>query len=304
MKTSFDTLYQQLTTQVQTFETQRAVLRSKGIRNGAITAGVVMVAALLFLPSLGNMFWFIAFFALVIGAAVANSNTNELNGYYKHTIVPMILQSILPEAEYEPEAGISEATFCSCKLFAAPDRYSAEDLIAGRVGKTDIRFSEVHAEERHVQSGKNGTRVYWTDIFRGFLFIADFHKDFSGQTILYRNSWFKLRFGDEKRVKLENNDFEGYFDVYSTDEIEARYILSTSMMERLTALNRRLGNGITVSFRDSNVYIAIPDSTNHFEASLWSPLTRETLEAEFRTINELVSIVDELNLNVRIWTKE
>lgn len=304
MATSFDTVYSQLEPHMATFETKRKMLKSKGIRNGTITAGIILVIGLLFISTLGPIIWGIAIIAIIIGGAIANTQSKALTEYYKKDIIPLILKSILPGVNYEPEVGISEETFCSCKLFSTPDRYSSEDFISARIDKTDICFSEVHAEERHVQTSKNGTKEYWTDIFKGFLFIADFHKDFSGQTILYRNAWFKFRFGSEKRIKLENNEFEHYFDVYSTDEIEARYILSTSMMERLVAMNHRLGDGITVSFRNSNVYIAIPDSKNHFESSLWSSLTRDNLESEFQTVSELVQIVDELNLNLRIWTKE
>ena len=76
------------------------------------------------------------------------------------------------------------------------------------------------------------------------------------------------------------------------------------MMERLVEMNNRLGNNVTISFCHSNVYIAIPDSRNHFEASVWQPLTRRNLEEEFQTVSDLVQIVDELNLNLRIWTKE
>lgn len=304
MGNSFDTVYTRLESHIRTFETKRHSLKSKGIRNGAITAGVILFIGLLFIPTIGNFIWIIAVFALIIGGAIANSYSRELNEYYKTDIIPLLLESVLPSANYKPEMGISEETFCSCKLFSNPDRYSSEDFISGRVDKTDICFSEVHAEERHVSTSKNGTKEYWTDIFKGFLFIADFHKDFSGSTILYRNTWIKFRFGSEKRVKLESNEFERCFDVFSTDEIEARYILSTSMMERLVTMNHRLGDGITISFQHSHVYIAIPDSKNHFEASIWSPLTREKLESEFQTVSELVQIVDELNLNLRIWTKE
>ncbi len=68
--------------------------------------------------------------------------------------------------------------------------------------------------------------------------------------------------------KTENPDFEKTFDVYSTDQIEARYLLSPSMMERLFALDREFNKNITISFRDSNILIAIPESRNHFEASI------------------------------------
>ena len=304
MGTSFDAIYNRLEPHIDAFESKRRALFSKGLRNGAITAGIIILVSLFFIQSLGFFLWIIIGLAIIIGITILNSQSGELCAYYKTHIVPPILNEVVPNVHYEPGMGISEETFCTCKLFPPPDRYSSEDFISGRVDKTDICFSEVHAEERHVSTTKNGTREYWTDIFRGFLFIADFHKDFSGRTILYRNSWFKFRFGSEKRVKLENSTFENCFDVFSTDEIEARYILSPAMMERLVEMNNRLGNNVTISFCHSNVYIAIPDSRNHFEASVWQPLTRRNLEEEFQTVSDLVQIVDELNLNLRIWTKE
>ena len=45
-------------------------------------------------------------------------------------------------------------------------------------------------------------------------------------------------------MKLENPDFEKTFDVYSTDQIEARYLLSPSMMERLLALEMCIRDSI------------------------------------------------------------
>ena len=62
--------------------------------------------------------------------------------------------------------------------------------------------------------------------------MADFHKDFKGKTTILRDRLFKLRFG-ESRVKMENPDFENTFDVYSTDQVEARYLITPFMMERL-----------------------------------------------------------------------
>ena len=209
------------------------------------------------------------------------------------------------EAIFTPEEGIKEGIFRSCGLFTSPDRYHTEDLIQGRVGKTDFSCAEVHAEERKTRVNSKGqTSHYWVDIFKGFLFIADFQKDFQGHTTVLRNSLFKLSFSGS-RVKLENPDFEKTFDVYSTDQIEARYLLSPSMMERLLALDREFNKNITISFKDSNILIAIPESRNHFEASIWKSIDDlSQLKNDFSMIHALVSIIEDLNLNTRIWTKK
>lgn len=150
---------------------------------------------------------------------------------------------------------------------------------------------------------KGHRRERWVDIFQGFFFIADFNKDFQGQTIVFRNSWLKLKSG-KQRVKLENPNFEKRFDVFSTDQVEARYILTPNMMERLLELDSRFPGKITVSFRNSSVIVAIPDRTNHFETDIWEcQLNTDKLKREFATLVSLFQIVHDLNLNLRIWTK-
>ena len=220
-------------------------------------------------------------------------------------MVDEIIHAFCPNATYSPNNGVSEDLFRNSGLFTSPDRYHTEDLIQGRVGKTDFCCAEIHAEERKTRVNSKGqTSHYWVDIFKGFFFIADFQKDFQGHTTILRNSLFKLS-SSGSRVKLENPDFEKTFDVYSTDQIEARYLLSPSMMERLLALDREFNKNITISFRDSNILIAIPESRNHFEASIWKPMDDlSQLKNDFSMIHALVSIVEDLNLNTRIWSKK
>ena len=61
----------------------------------------------------------------------------------------------------------------------------------------------------------------------------------------------------------------------------------------------------TISFKDSNILIAIPESRNHFEASIWKSIDDlSQLKNDFSMIHALVSIIEDLNLNTRIWTKK
>lgn len=228
-----------------------------------------------------------------------------LTVYYKQDIITQMVCAFCDHARFTPESGIAESVFCSSDLFSRPDRYHTEDLLEGRIGSTDFCCAEVHAEEQCTRTdGKGHTQHYWVDIFKGFFFMADFHKDFQGVTTVRRDSLIKLRFG-ETRVKLENPDFEKVFDVYSSDYMEARYLLTPSMMERLLQVERSFGGGISLCFRNSKVLIAIPDSKNHFEASIWHSMTdQNAVKAEFTTIRMLTGIVQELQLNTRIWSKE
>lgn len=304
----FDSLAQKLAPTLQVLENKRKELLRKGRSEGLAYAAiffVVGVIALLILK-LEGIFGpiVIVVISVIIFITCINNKSKIFSFFYKEEVVDEIIHAFCPNATYSPNDGVGEELFRNSGLFTSPDRYHAEDLIEGCLDKTSFICSEVHAEERRARSTKNGVQYYWEDIFKGFLFIADFHKEFQGETTLLRNSLFKVKMG-ASRVKMENPDFEKVFDVFSTNQIEARYLITPSMMERMLKLDSNFKKGITISFRNSTILVAIPDSKNRFEADVWSSLNdMSILKSDFAVLQSLLDIVDELNLNTRIWSKE
>lgn len=308
MEKDFNTLYESLRPTLTLLEGKRLELKAKGTKTGLIAGGICCLLGVI-LSLYTGAGWVGLIVTVIISGIILysciNSKGQELSEFYKKNVISAIVSELCQGAVFEPSKGISQGAFEGSGLFQSPDRYSSEDLISGQRGATSFLCSEIHAEKKQVTTdGKGRTRTHWVDIFKGFFFIADFQKDFKGKTTIYRNALIKLHFG-EQRVKLENPEFEDSFDVYSTDQVEARYLLTPSFMECLLTLDRKFKETVTVSFRNSNVIIAIPDQTNHFEASIWqSVLSTETLKREFDTLLQLTGIIDDLNLNTRIWTKE
>lgn len=301
---SFDEFIQNLTPVLQKLEAERQKLIKKATRLSMVWGGILLsIGAII---SYFQSQWFIVFiaflFAIALAIVIFRLQNNPLCQLYKKEIISSMVKTLIDKGRYLPSQGITENTFIQSGLFTVPDRYHSEDFISGTIDKTSFHFSEVHAEEKRESSGKSKNE-YWVTIFKGFFFIADFHKDFKGHTIVARNS-FLNRF-NRKRVKLENVEFERCFDVISSDQIEARYLLTPSMMERITMLDKRMQGNIVLSFCKSNVIIAISDSTNHFETSLLRPVHHiRILQREYDLIISMASIVEELNLNTRIWTKK
>lgn len=303
----FDSLAQKLAPTLQVLENKRKELLRKGRSEGLIYAAIFLVVgviALLILKLEGIFGPIVIVVISVIIFITCINNKSKIFSSFKEEVVDEIIHAFCPNATYSPNNGVSEDLFRNSGLFTSPDRYHAEDLIEGCLDKTSFICSEVHAEERRARSTKNGVQYYWEDIFKGFLFIADFHKEFQGETTVLRDSFFKIKMG-ASRVKMENPDFEKVFDVFSTNQIEARYLITPSMMERMLKLDSNFKKGITISFRNSTILVAIPDSKNRFEADVWSSLSdMSILKSDFAVLQSLLDIVDELNLNTRIWSKE
>lgn len=103
---------------------------------------------------------------------------------------------------------------------------------------------------------------------------------------------------------MDNPDFEKEFVVYATDQIEARYILSPSLMSRILLYKKQTGEDILISFTHSSIHLAIAYNKDLFEASLFHSLLDYKIALEYtQTLYLAVGIVEELKLNTRLWSK-
>ena len=193
--------------------------------------------------------------------------TDYLNGFKKQVIAP-IVEFIDPALDYSADRHIRESTFKKSGIFRGRiDRYHGDDLVSGVLGKTEIEFSEIHAEKKHVTHDSKGRRQeHWETIFRGLFFRADFNKHFKGETYVLTDGAFgflgkslqSIFGGHGDIVHLEDPEFEKAFVVYGSDQIEARYILSPGLMKRMTRLRRHSNKKIQASF-----FLRVPGTFLH-----------------------------------------
>lgn len=298
--------------------------RRQTMRNGLITAGIIVLVGLviggIIVAGGGPPVLFIVgpVGGLIVGAILFHVIGRSYVSDFKQQIIGKLIPFLEPGLQYAPEEFVGEQPFQESGLFQQSiDRYSGEDLVCGRVGKTDLVFSEIHAEYKtETRDNKGRTQTHWHTIFKGLFFIADFNKYFNGQTLVLPDTAERMfgKFGQMLQswnmmrgqlIKLEDPEFEREFVVYGDDQIEARYILSTSLMERIVAFKRKTGSQICLSFTGSKVYVAVPLERNLFEPQFFSSADDFNLIQEY--VEDLVlaaGIVDDLNLNTRIWTKE
>lgn len=242
--------------------------------------------------------------SVIVFLQVTQFLRRKLSQYYKTHIIPQVVEQYCTGGRYNAHDGIDERTFLSSNLFSpTPDRYHSEDLIEGCIGKTAFRFSEIVAQQKVTTHTKSGTQTTWVDIFRGVMFVADFNKNFQGQTTLVPNFWGSKWLAGKKRVELENPQLMKAFLVCSTDQTEARYLLTPALMERIMRLWERYPKQLSISFTGSCILVARSCKGNHYEASLWRNI-RYCLRRDMALIDGMTSIVEELNMNTRIWSKE
>ncbi len=235
---------------------------------------------------------------------------------FKHQVINRIVYFISPDLKYDPKGFINISEFTASRIFLTNiDRYKGDDLVYGKIDKTEMRFSEIKAAYKTTTTDNKGrTNTSWHTIFKGLFFAADFNKDFTGSTVVIPNS-FGRGFGflkkimganrREKLVKLEDVNFTKNFNVYGDDQIQARYILSTTLIERIMDFRKKHGSQIYLSFVDSHMYLAIPYRKDLFEPSYFKSLVNfKVVRSYFDVLQLATGIVDDMNLNRRIWTKQ
>jgi len=245
-----------------------------------------------------------------------NKSKNEYANNYKSSVIPPLVNEINPSLKFDADSGIDRSSFSNSELYRSSiDRYKTEDLIAGSYGKTQLRLAEIHAESEHEDA--DGNKSHDT-IFQGVLLIADFNKNFKGRTFVMPDLAESMLGGIGRNlqkltgrrgtdlVQLENPEFEKRFAVHSSDQVEARYILSSSMVQRILDLVQRFDNNkIRIAFKDSAVFIAVPSKRKFLEPSVDTPATNpEQITKMLNEIQDILEIIEELNLNTRIWSKD
>lgn len=297
---------------------RKEISRSMARAYYIIGFGILVIALGLILLGGSLIAIIIGIIIIILGIGTIYSNSPKKANYrreFKSRVICMALKSVDQSLELDPINAFSEHSFLRSGLFKQrPDRYHSEDQVFGSSGKTRFNFSEVHAEYKTVTQTKNGRQEHWHDIFKGIVFCADFNKNFNGHTLIepkgIGNMLGTWLYGGAynstmKVVKLENPDFSKEFITYSEDQIEARYILTPAMMDRLCELNNRCEKTITLSFTGSVMFIAFPLDKNYFEPPVFKTLLdSELLKEDLEVIRFMYGIINELDLNTRIWGKE
>ena len=245
------------------------------------------------------------------------SAAKKYKNEFKDKVFTKILHAVNPNLSYNKSGFIAKEKFFESRIFTErADRYSGEDYISGMADKTQIEFSELHTQERRVTHNGKSTQVHYVTIFKGLFMIADFHKNFNGHTIVLPDTAEKLfgflgkklqnwNFTRDEVVHMENAEFENEFVVYSNDQVEARYILSTSMIQRILELKKKYNTNVYLSFINSKVFVALQYNKQLFEPAFKESITNsDYIRTFYNELGACLSIVDDLNLNTRIWSKQ
>lgn len=186
------------------------------------------------------------------------------------------------------------SAFSDLKLVPSYDREDWQDEVRGRY--RDAEFVVCEAKFEKDASSKTSTRK---TVFVGRLATIDYARKFSGETVVRRDGGVfnaLLRPGRTfSRVGLASPRFEKIFEVWATDQVEARDLLDPVVLERFLALERRFGGEkLRAAFADGKLLIAVESGNQLGIGSLFRPLENparvEAILKQFDVIFDLIDI--------------
>lgn len=143
-----------------------------------------------------------------------------------------------------------------------------------------------------------------SDSLKCLVIEFDIPKHFKGNTFLYEKAltnkklFFKKKDG-MKKVSLEDVVFNSMYEVYSTDQIEARYLLTTAFIDRFKKIRTAFkAEYIRAEFVNDKLTILLGVEKDLFAmGSISKKTTSRTFVELFEEIYSVLSLVDTLQLD-------
>lgn len=269
----------------------------------------------------GIVFIFIGF-ALLCFTTMVNAKSTIAKRNYRNKYINEILDCLLEGYDYkfESDGKIEGSIFDKSQFVTNYDIYKGSDKLTVNIPNDDgsvsstyltlcdldvykietrIEFNSFNNTNNNSFNNNHGHKVEKVEVnvYKGVFGYVDFPFEF--RCVLGLNSKYRKKGVNLETVRLEDLQFNKKYGVYCNDQIEARYILTPDMMEKLLNLYRAY-KGIKVVLVDNRMYFSFP-SKNLLELSNYRGDNTTVFDGIYDDISNILSIVEEIKNNNKIF---
>ena len=286
--------------QAREHDREQAVSKARKYRYIGIGLGL----AIALVGFIGFKSVFGPFIGVIVGFGLVTWGGQDLKRFGKEA-KELLVQPVVRELglTFEPEPGEVPSIYEHKKVGIVPswDRAAYEDRLTGKRDNVEFELFEAHLEEKRRSTDSKGrTTTTWVTVFKGQCLRFQFDKTFYGRTLVTRDAGFFNRFGGGKgmqRASLEDPEFEKIFEVYTTDQVESRYLLTPDLMQELVNLENAFHGGkLKCCFYGGEMYITLQGGNLFEPGSMFTPLDspnrlRELLE-DFAAVFHIIDVTN------------
>ena len=277
---------------------------------------------------INGLLWFldiIVIFIIVVSVLFAiHSNIREsmfeFNDKIIVDIIAFLSENPIDNIEFSPNKRISRNSLNESNLFNLNVvNYSGKNFIKAPYNKNTMVFSDMYTYVYDIVEKNGKRRIKKRFLFDGIYIGATMNKKSKNKIYLIPNN-----IGDkfiQSKIKsyihysgydinLENAEFTKKYKVFCDDEIQARYILTMSLMERINKVDEIFKQKKYIVFKEGRRFTMCIDGVSIEKIKKFSlPVfqnkekERATLLKVFNELNNLFSIYHILDLGNDLYTK-
>ncbi len=288
-------------------KSQRAVRLAAAEKSKKINyisfAAAAVVAVVVLLTPLPTMFMFVAAGGCIaVGQMLAYNVRAPVIRALKEQMNARIAAAMGCTFNHDATPGPEFQLAKNFDMVPSYDREAFSDHWQGHVGDSSFNLYEAHLQEWQ-GTGKN--RRLET-VFRGVVMTVGFTRNFHGVTLVERKGNRLTFFGLRDSITVEGVKLETVnmvdprladaFAIWSTDQVEARYLVHPEYVQRLIEIERNFdGHDIRALFHGGNLVILLEGDDQFESGSLDADADRSRMAKTIQQFAALANLGKMLN---------
>ena len=277
------------------YESER--LRQFGYTRAVKIAALIIILVLVFLTKQIDIG--LILFICCIAGAVCFGLKKKFENEIKQKIMPYVCKC-LGDLKWKYAQCSFEQLLCKSGIIDRYNRVSYDDSFTGIYKDINYEICETSFYYKTGTGKNSSTRT----VFKGVMIKLDMNKSFTGNTVIRPDTLKHASpAANLKHTTLEDVVFEKKFDVFTDDEVEARYLITPSFMERLNNMKTAFSaDRVSCAFYDKYLLVGLHTSKDLFSiCSLKEPVNDgKQFFTMFEEILSIIKLIAHFKLNQKI----
>jgi len=245
------------------------------------------VGTFLFMDSVGPSLIFVVILGFIL-LIVYSSKSSAVSKEFKQKFVAALIDSEFDNVSYFIEGRLSKEAFYKYDFGLSGNIYKSNDHIEATYKGVRFSLCDVLLQQR-TRSGKT---THTVTKFQGPVLRIKLSKSQPGRLQVLESS--RLTWFDHyDKVEMESITFNNTFNVYTTNELLAFYILTPHFMEKLMKVERENPGKLYFTFIDGYLNIGLYNRKDNFEVA-GKTISDDTLLLFKSQIHKIKEIIEEV----------
>lgn len=290
-----EAFFKKISPELSKYESER--LRQFGYTRAVKIAALIIILVLVFLTKQIDIG--LILFICCIAGAVCFGLKKKFENEIKQKIMPYVCKC-LGDLKWKYAQCSFEQLLCKSGIIDRYNRVSYDDSFTGIYKDINYEICETSFYYKTGTGKNSSTRT----VFKGVMIKLDMNKSFTGNTVIRPDTLKHASpAANLKHTTLEDVVFEKKFDVFTDDEVEARYLITPSFMERLNNMKTAFSaDRVSCAFYDKYLLVGLHTSKDLFSiCSLKEPVNDgKQFFTMFEEILSIIKLIDHFKLNQKI----